>query len=248
MSTKLSLWVASCSRLDQLVRVGSYASARKLVVALLSWPTLDGVQTVALLKRGAEIASTSQRYRLARTYLRQAIALEPTDADLYFQLGVAFETDPFGCDRKARVAYRKATTLNADHPQFRAHLGRAMIRINELDSGIRVLCKAAAAAPTDTDVLEVLVEGLREAGRSDLAFKLLSKSRFLAPRDNHIEQLWARAKYDVARQNQKRIPGTEPSIRPFLRLVSASDDRMDASSEPKAHIGRLRAFRTDRGN
>ncbi len=248
MSTKLSLWVASCSRLDQLVRAGSYAAARKLVAALLSWPTLDEVQTVALLVRGASIASTSQRYRLTRNYLRQALALEPTNADLYFQLGVAFETDPFGCDRKAKVAYKKATKLNADHPQFRAHLGRAMIRINELDSGVRVLCKAAAAAPTDTDVLEVLVEGLREAGRSELAFKLLSKSRFLAPRDNQIQQLWARAKYDVARQSQKRVDDKEPTIRPFLRLVTANDDRLDAASEPQAHIGRLRAFRTDRSN
>ena len=176
------------------------------------------------------------------------MALEPTNADLYFQLGIAFESDPFGCDRKAKLAYKKATTLNADHPQFRAHLGRAMIRINELDSGIRVLCKAAAAAPTDTEVLEVLLEGLREAGRSDLAFQLLSKSRFLAPRDNQIQQLWARAKYDVARQTQKKVNHAEPTIRPFLRLVSAADDRLDAASEPKAHIGRLRAFRTDRGN
>ena len=248
MSTRLLLWDASLTRLHLLKCRGTLVPARKLIESLLGWPGLTPAQTLHLLGEVATVCRLSGLLRRERGFLRRAIVLNPRDGTLYFQLGRAFEDDPSGCDRKACRAYEKAVALNSDAPQFRANLGRAMVRINERLRGVRVLCEAAEAAPTDPDVLQVVLEGLREAGECELACTVLCKSRFQAPTCQRLLQLWQRAKYDLARQTQRSHAGTN-RVRPFLRVISVEGEvkRRDTHSNPKPHFGSLRAFRTDRG-
>lgn len=206
---------------------------------------------VRVLRAAAAVAIGQEKYRRARTLLREAIALAPTDAGLWYEMGRAFEDDPHGCDRKAARRYKKAAQLNANEPKYKAALGRAMVRINEVGRGVRVLCRAADAAPTDADVLGVVAEGLREAGRAELAFKLLSKARFLAPTDRGIEHLWSRAKFDMLAEQQKGGRVTPPTAIPMLRVYqdvpAQANTRTDRGHTPAPHIARLRAFRTDMG-
>ncbi len=211
----------------------------------------DTAQAVTVLRAAAAVAASAERYRRARKLLRDAIALAPTDAAVWFEMGRAYEDDPRGDDRKAARRYKKAAQLNADEPKYKAVLGRAMVRINEVGSGVRQLCRAADAAPTDADVLGVVAEGLREAGRAELAFSLLSKARFLAPNDRGIEHLWTRAKFDMLAQRQKGGRTNSPASIPMLRVFNDSParpiGRTDNAHTPAPHIARLRAFRTDMG-
>lgn len=217
-------------------------------LALLRGGADTPADAVRVLKAAAAVAASDEKYRRARKLLRDALAFAPTDAGLWFEMGRAYEDDPHGCDRKAARRYKKAAQLNANEPKFKATLGRAMVRINEVGRGVRQLCRAADAAPTDADVLGVVAEGLREAGRADLAFKLLSKARFLAPTDRGIEHLWARAKFDMLAQQQKGDRCDTPSSIPMLRVFNAAPPpRTDNSHPPTPHIARLRAFRSDMG-
>lgn len=211
--------------------------------------TTDAVKA---LRAAAAVAVADEKYRRARKLLREAIALAPSDAGLWFEMGRAYEDDPHGCDRKAARRYKKAAQLNANEPKFKAALGRAMVRINEVGSGVRQLCRAADAAPADAEVLGVVAEGLREAGRAELAFQLLSKARFLAPADRGIEHLWSRAKFDMLAQQQKTERGTAPASIPMLRVFNDAPARIphsrsDNTHTPAPHIARLRAFRSDMG-
>ena len=226
------------------------------VLATLESGTETPADRVKVLRAAAQVALTQERFRKARKLLREAIALAPADAALWHDLGRAYEDDPHGSDRQAARRYKKATTLNADDPKHRAALGRAMVRINETTSGVKVLLRAAAAAPADAEVLGVVVEGLREAGRAEDAFRLLSKARFLAPADTRIERLWNRARFDLLAEEQRgNAAPPAPRVIPMLRVFSDAPQkaperntaRRDYGHTPTSHIARLRAFRGDRG-
>ena len=199
----------------------------------------------------------AERYRKARRHLRALARLTPLCANTHYHLGQAYESDPYGCDRRAARSYKKAAKLNANEPKYRAALGRALVRINDVRSGVKVLCKAANAAPTDTEVMEVVVDGLREAGEAGVAFDLLSKALFLAPANRELRRLWDRTKFDMALERQKtleestqhRQPLTVAKVIPFIRVADPdrvtgnNNRRHDAGSQPSPHFMKLRAFR-----
>ena len=251
MSRMLSLLDAGLATAAHQFRTGRTASAAATLDQLRGGAG-GPAAAVRVLRAAAVVAASAEKYRRARKLLNEAIALDPTDAGLWFEMGRAYEDDPHGDDRKAARRYKKAAQLNANEPKYKAALGRAMVRINEVGSGVRVLCRAADAAPTDAEVLGVVAEGLREAGRAELAFKLLSKARFLAPTDRGIEHLWARAKFDMLAERQHGTHGkTHPASIPMLRVFNDAPvlqkTRTDRHHTPAPHIARLRAFRSDMG-
>jgi Flp pilus assembly protein TadD len=246
----LSLFDGGLATATRLYAAGRTERPARLLGQVRAGAT-DTASAVKVLRVAAAVAITAERYVRARRLLRDAIALTPTDAGLWFEMGRAFEDDPRGCDRKAARRYKKAAQLNANEPKFKATLGRAMVRINEVGSGVRQLCRAADAAPTDPEVLGVVAEGLREAGRAELAFQLLSKARFLAPKDQGIEHLWARAKYDMLAECQRGGSRPQAVSIPMLRVFNDAPaqptPRADVGQTPTPHIARLRAFRSDLG-
>jgi Flp pilus assembly protein TadD len=250
----LSLFDGGLAAAARLFQTGHTDRAAATLDLLRGGSADTAADAVRVLRASAAVAVSSEKYRRARRLLREAIALAPTDAGLWYDLGLAFEDDPRGCDRKAARRYQKAAQLNADEPKYKAALGRAMVRINELGKGVRVLCRAADAAPTDPEVLGVVAEGLREAGKAELAFKLLSKARFLAPADTGIAHLWTRAKFDMLAERQRAGGQTPaPASIPMLRMFNDAPQptptrtRTDFGHTPAPHIARLRAFRTDMG-
>jgi Flp pilus assembly protein TadD len=251
MSRMLSLLDAGLATAAHQYRTGRTTRAAA-TLAQLRGGAGGSAAGVKVLRAAAAVAAAAERYRRARKLLTEAIALAPADAGLWFEMGRAYEDDPHGDDRKAARRYKKAAQLNANEPKYKAALGRAMVRINEVGNGVRVLCRAAAAAPTDAEVLGVVAEGLREAGRAELAFSLLSKARFLAPADRGIEHLWTRAKFDMLAERQHGTRGkTTPASIPMLRVFNAEPipqkARTDRHHAPAPHIARLRAFRSDMG-
>lgn len=211
----------------------------------------EDADAVEAHRLAAEACLAAERYRAARRHLFAALRRAPEDARCRYLLGRAYAEDPHGCDRRAARHYRKAVKLNASEPLHRAALGRALVRIDDTKAGVTVLKRAAQAAPADSEVLAIVVEGLREAGESDLAFKLLTDARFLAPDDIAIRRLWERARFDRVAQQQKRtradnVATVAPRVVPFLRLHDANTPRTraDFPSRPTAHVGRLlRPFR-----
>ena len=251
MSKTLTLIGDGLAVAASLFHTGRTAEAGGVLAALAGGAD-SPAERVTVLRAAATVAASDERYGRARKLLREAVRLAPTDAALWHDLGRACEDDPRGSDLRARRYHRKATTLNTDEPSFRASLGRAMVRINETKSGVKVLLRAAAEAPADADVLAVVAEGLTEAGRAEDAFRLLSKARFLAPACGRIQKLWQRARFDLAAADQ-RGPARPAAVLPLLRVFSDAPRaveriyaRRDANHTPTPHIARLRAFRGDR--
>ena len=51
-------------------------------------------------------------------------AVNPIDAEVHYELGVAFESDPYGCDYRAARRFRKAVALDPKQPKYLAALER----------------------------------------------------------------------------------------------------------------------------
>lgn len=248
MSRMLTLFPASAVPADSAGRSRADAPMSGSSDAVVTG--LDEAATVA-----AERCLTAGRYRSARRHLRAVLRRNPADARCRYLLGRAHADDPHGCDRRAARHYRKAVTLNASEPLYRAALGRALVRIHNIRSGVNVLRRAAEAAPADAEVLAVVVDGLREAGEAELALQLLTKARFLSPANQDVLSLWDRTRFDLAVQTQRQQSGRRDAgphehrrVVPFLRLAFGNDApprmRQDQPSRPVAHVGRLiRPFR-----
>jgi Flp pilus assembly protein TadD len=106
----------------------------------------------------ARIHAATQDYRMTRKHLLAAAKLDPNCAEVHYELGLAFERDPYGCDRRAARRFRKAVALVPKEPRYAAALGRALVRTNRVRTGVTWLTIAAAGAPADPTILSVVTD------------------------------------------------------------------------------------------
>ena len=254
MSRMLTFFESGFASATALASTGRFNAARRTLRGLRATCDLGPDSALQLHSAAAEWAMFSERYSEARRHLRRVLKLDPTDAAGHFALGRAHEADPFGCDRMAVRRYRKAIQLNANEPKYRAALGRALVRVDNVQAGVKILCRAAEAAPSDPEVLEIVSEGLREAGRADEAFRVMSHARFLAPDDRAIKKLWDRSRFGLtaATQHARRAnaersrPIENAAVLPFLRVAGGvRTTRFDGPSTGNAPTTHLRAYRQD---
>jgi Flp pilus assembly protein TadD len=235
---------------------GRRADALAFLAPLLSAPDAPPRLVRLAHRLAGRLHAATQNYRMTRKHLLAAAKLDPNCAEVQYELGLAFERDPYGCDRRAARRFRRAVALAPKEPRYAAALGRALVRTNRVRAGVTWLTIAATGAPADPAILAVVTDGLCDAGRPRLARKLVAKARFLAPADRAILKLWDEVNYAEAAA-RSRTPtsavGRGPALLPFLQVVR--DDRpsgggvirRDAMSRPAPHLGRLRAYRTEQG-
>jgi tetratricopeptide (TPR) repeat protein len=222
----------------------------------MSSPDTPPELTLLAHRLAARLFGANQSYKRARKHLYAALMLDPDNAELHYELGQAFENDPYGCDWRAARRFRRAVALDPQ-PTYQAAFGRALVRINRLRAGSAQLLEAADMAPIDAAVLQVVVEGLCDAGRAEAAYRVLAKARFLAPGDAAIRRLWEEVKFAVAQEAQgrtRRELRRGPTLLPFVcaetgeRPAAAGGVvRQDAGSRTAPHLGRLRAYRAEQG-
>lgn len=250
-----AVWASACAAASAGRRADALASLAPLLSGAADVPE----RFVLLAHRLAgRVHTAAERYAKARKHLLAASKLDPRTAEIHFELGRAFENDPYGCDRRAARRFLRAVKLDPAQARFSAAAGRALVRINRVTAGVRRLLSAAAAAPTDAAVLAVVVDGLCDAGRVTAATGVVTKARFLAPGDTRVARLWDEVRYAAARRHQQRnrvVAGSRPVLLSFPRIagqrrVTAGGGgivRRDAGSRTAPHVGRLRAFRNELG-
>jgi Flp pilus assembly protein TadD len=246
MSRTLTLIDAAWASARELASAGRRADALAILKTLLAHPGVPAGITAKAHRLAGMLHLHADRYGAARRHLLAAAKAEPGNADTRYQLGIAFEDDPYGCDERAARRFRQATKLDPHNATYWAALGRAAVRVNKIRVGVWAVKKAVALAPTDPAVLAVVVEALREANRSALAWKVVCKARFLAPASQDIQKLWQRVKFDLActRQPKPHFVESSRTVLPFVRLVSPCGTsrlvRRDTGTQPSPHIDRLR--------
>lgn len=256
MSRMLTFHDAVWASARDCAAAGRRADALAFLAPLLS--SADAPPRLVRLahRLAGRLHAATQNYRMTRKHLLAAAKLDPNCAEVHYELGLAFERDPYGCDQRAARRFRKAVALVPKEPRYAAALGRALVRTNRVRAGVTWLTIAATGAPADPEVMAVVTDGLCDAGRPRLARKLVAKARFLAPADRAFHKLWDDVNYaEAAARKQKAPPaiGRRPALLPFLQVVR--DDRptgvgvirRDLASRPAPHLGRLRAYRTEQG-
>jgi tetratricopeptide (TPR) repeat protein len=235
---------------------GRRADALASLTPLMNSPDAPPQLTLLAHRLAARLYAANQCYRRARKHLYAALMLDPDNAELHYELGQAFENDPYGCDWRAARRFRRAVGLDPQ-PIYQAAFGRALVRINRVRTGAAQLLEAADMAPIDADVLQVIVDGLCDAGRAEAAYRVAAKARFLAPNDAAIRRLWADVKFALAQRRQERTHKETrrgPTLLPFVRVETGERPtavggvvRQDTGSRTAPHLGRLRAYRTEQG-
>ncbi len=258
MSRMLTFHDAAWASARDRAAAGRRADALASLAPLLASPDVPPQLALLAHRLAARLHADAENYRKARRHLLAAAKLAPDDAEIRYELGLAFENDPYGCDRRAARRFRKAVALAPDQPKYAAALGRALVRVNRVRAGVKRLTAAATMAPADADVLRVVVDGLCDAGRVRLAGEVVAKARFLAPNDRVIRGLWDEVRYAAAQTVQATTvikTSRGPVLLPFVRVVgpervtgaASGVVRRDERSRAAPHLGRLRAYRAGQG-
>ena len=230
------------------------------VEKLLSRPDLPAPVEADARRLAAELLSDAEKYPEARRHLSAAADLQPGHAHTQYLLGVAQENDPHGEDRKAAARFRKAAELAPANALYRAAHGRALVRSDRPNAGVRVLL---AVDDNDVAVVGVVADGLLEAKKSAAARRVVAKAMFLHPANRELKLLWARVRFTAAASRQRHTrraqdaqPATDGGVAvlPFIRVVRPTDNaptgggtiRRDLVSKPQPHFPKLRVMRADR--
>jgi tetratricopeptide (TPR) repeat protein len=257
MSRRLALLDTGLELARYLARKGRRKEALSQALQLLRRPDLSLAAAADAHRVAGELYLDNDCFSKARRHFRQSLTIEPGHARTRFLAGLAFERDPDGDDYRAACSFLKASTLTPENAAYRAAFGRAAIRCDRVQRGVRELNRAAEAGLKDLTLLEVVIEGLLEAGKVNAANRIIVKARFSCLETGGIRRLQDRVRYESARRSQRRGrntqdagPATDGAVRllPFLRVVRSSPGgtmppanvRRDVASFPRPHLGRLR--------
>jgi hypothetical protein len=262
MSMTLSLVAAAWDSIRAAAELGRNADALRQTRQFLARPDLPTSIATQAHRLAGELSLVAEHFAAARRHLRAAAALTPGCAYTAHLLGLAFERDTQGCDRRAALAFRRACKLDTANCLYRASYGRAAVRCGKVKLGRRALLFAAKAAPSDVAVLRVVVEGLLETGAVRAADVVLSRAQFLLPTNRVLAVLRERVRFAEARRNQRDQGRTARrrqdaehamdggrAVLPFIRLVTSNTTstnrdvlvRRDVVSFPRPHFPKFRA-------
>ncbi len=263
MSRTLTLIQAAWESADRLARCGRRIDALARLRQVLVRTDVPADIAAAAHRLAGELLLDLERYKAARRQLRAALQLEET-ARTHYLLGLAFEQDPQGDDRRAAIRYRTAMRLEPANALYRAAFGRAAVRCDRVKMGVKELLGAADAATGDLAVITVVVDGLVEADRAAEARRVLNRARFLLSKCTQFPVLMGRVQFEIARAGQRKSRSrqeaplaTEGASRllPFVRIANeeagerpagAGTIRRDTISFPRPHIARLSCSKADR--
>ncbi len=231
MSMMLTFCDAAWANARRLAVAGRKSAALAALAPLFGSPDAPKRLTLLAHRLAARLHFAAGRYRKSRRHLGIAASLDPAAAEIHFEIGQAFECDPYGCDRRAAARYKRAAEMAPKQARFVAAYGRALVRIDRVSRGVKLLREAARLAPTDAAVLRVVLDGLADAGRADEALATIARVRFQARTNAELRKLLADAKF---RRACGPVRGPHP--RPTLRLaaVGGASVRRDAGHRQPA--------------
>jgi len=128
----------------------------------------DRIDLLKSLDEAAALLSKGQ-YARATQQLQNCLKRDPTNPLAYVYLGVAFEK--LG-DFKSEVrVYQRSLAEKIETDQIDARLGKAYLRLQQLNLGVEAMARAVAINPLDLDTLRNLGTADLQLGRADEAEK-----------------------------------------------------------------------------
>lgn len=215
MSRMLPLTEAAWASVRQAVKSGRRTDALRWLRRYLRLPALSVQRRARAEALTGWLYLSLGEYGRARVHLRRALLLSPGRSQWEYWLGRAWAEDPLGSWTRAIRWFRRASRRVPQQPLYRAAWGEALIGAGKRRRGVRLLVQAVRQSPCRAGVLQRLVRGMIQAGRPQLALRLLGQSRFLCHTPAAVRQLeesMRRLRYELAcrRQPQRR------DLHPFL--------------------------------
>jgi tetratricopeptide (TPR) repeat protein len=159
-----------------------------LLTPLACCPFID-LQSCDALNRQANELFLKQQYDEAITSYEQAIELNPTCAELFFNLGQAlYATKEYPA---ALEAYKKSIALKDDYCASYVQLAKIMSKFNQRDKTILLLRKAISIEPNNNSARLLLAQAYQEEAAFDKAIKILTDGIALEP--NHVDLIFSLA-------------------------------------------------------
>jgi len=139
-------------------------------------------QSFEELGKHANNLFTAEHYDEAIAFYKQALALNPTSAQLFFNIGQAlYYAKKYP---EALEAYKKTLQYKKNHHRAYAQIGKLMIDVNQPNDAIEPLKKSLSLEPNDPDVRLLLVRAYNNKHAFDDAIKVITEGLALEP--DHI--------------------------------------------------------------
>lgn len=223
MSELLAFQEALWAKAKKAAQQGHFQQTLRLLKPILR--TSDHSRLTILAQRLAgRVFAQLQRFASARKFLRRALQGRDTCHESWYDLGQAYELDPYGCDRRAAQCYRRAMKLQPESAKYQAAYGLALVRANRLKKAFQHLQQARLIAPDCLQVLPTIVTAYLEADRPDLAEELLREVRFRAAKNPAIQDLVRKVRYATSRcAVRPNQPKLSQRVLPLLRVSTSPE-------------------------
>lgn len=139
--------------------------------------------------RAAAKHQAAGRLDEALTDYAKALALNPSDARAYNNMGVALRT--LGRPEAALASYRRSAALRQDDPGLFSNMGNILRHLGRQAEGAECLRRSVAMRPESADSWRNLGLILRDLGELEEAIDCFDRSDSLRP--NHTDTIWDRA-------------------------------------------------------
>jgi tetratricopeptide (TPR) repeat protein len=203
MSESLAFHEAVWTNAKFAAKQGHFTQALRHLQPLLQ-SAADPVRQQLAYRLAGRVYAHQDQYKLARRMFKLALDLDQKCHQTWYDLGQAFEQDPYGCDRRAAICFRKTVELLPQEAKYRAAFGLALVRINNLKKAFVQLNKAVRLAGADLSVLKAIITAYLEADRPELAEKVLTAVRFVAPQSRTLQELCSKVQYAQQQVKAKR--------------------------------------------
>jgi tetratricopeptide (TPR) repeat protein len=209
---------------QHLERLGQNHAASRLLSRLASFRELPPDVAEETHLHLAELHLKDGRFKEARRKLAAALVRQPDNARYHFLMAGAVEEDDDCDQRRSLASYRRCTKLDPENPAYWCALGLCALRQGETLAGLKALRRAQALAPENDEILSQVAQGLRDAGATAEAKKLLLAALFRHPRDQRFRDLWTDHQFHMLHgaQQETEQPSQPPNKRgpvilPFSR-------------------------------
>jgi tetratricopeptide (TPR) repeat protein len=251
MSESLAFQEALWANAKSAAKQGHFTQALRHLQPLLQSAD-DPIRQLLAYRLAGRVYAHQDQYKLARRMFKLAVKLDQKSHQTWYDLGQAFEQDPYGCDRRAAICFRNAVKLLPQEAKYRAAFGLALVRLNKLKKAFAQLHEATRLAGDDLSILKTIVTAYLEADRPELAEKVLAAVRFVAPQSRTLQELLSKVQYaQTAAGQRKAKPKLVNRVVPFLKIVSDEPSvavsgeiiRHDFGSKAKPHFSTYRGKR-----
>lgn len=159
----------------------TFQSVENYVSKSSFYPHIDNQSLEALVKHANNFFASSN-YAEAVAFYKQALALNPTSAQVFFNLGQAlYYAKQYSA---ALYAYKRAIQYKSDHYRAFVQIGKIMIDVKQPEDAVEPLKRALIIEPKNGDARILLARIYNDKHEFNQAIELITQG--LAVEPNHI--------------------------------------------------------------